>query len=105
MVSPGALVPYLDGAWIERVVFGGPSRVIDVGVQRRLFEGATRRAVEIRDRECFHDCCEDRFEHCQVDHVEPYAAGGLTVQANGRVACGFHNRRRHHGSRPRAPDP
>ena len=105
VISPGALVPYLDAAWAERVVFGSPSRVIDVGVHRRLFEGATRRAVEIRDRECFHPFCEDRFEHCQVDHVEPYGAGGITVQTNGRVACGFHNRRRHQANKPRAPDP
>jgi hypothetical protein len=31
---------------------------------------------------------------CQIDHVRPYAEGGLTTQANGRPACAFHNRRR-----------
>ncbi|MGH9247589.1 MAG: hypothetical protein ACRD29_25425, partial [Acidimicrobiales bacterium] len=39
---------------LERVVFDGPSRVIDVGPHRRLFDGATRRSVAVRDRECFH---------------------------------------------------
>ncbi|MGH9247583.1 MAG: hypothetical protein ACRD29_25395, partial [Acidimicrobiales bacterium] len=39
---------------LERVVFDGPSRVIDVGPHRRLFDVATRRSVEVRDRECFH---------------------------------------------------
>ena len=29
------------------------------------------------------------------DHVHPWAAGGATTGANGRVACGFHNRQRH----------
>src|SRR5207302_10679764 len=53
-VTPGSLLPYLDEAWIERVVFGSPSRVIDMGVRRRLFTGATRRAVQVRDRECFN---------------------------------------------------
>ncbi len=57
VVSPASLRPWLDSAWVERVVFDGPSRVIDVGVQRRLFAGATRRAVELRDRECFHEFC------------------------------------------------
>ncbi len=48
VVSPGALVEWLEPAWVERVVFDGPSRVIDVGVSRRLFAGATRRAVQVR---------------------------------------------------------
>jgi hypothetical protein len=95
VISPGSLVPWLDAAWIERVVFEPPSRVIDVGVQRRLFEGATRRAVELRDRECFHPSCDERADDCQVDHIEPYSWGGPTTQDNGRLACGFHNRARH----------
>jgi hypothetical protein len=93
-VTPGALVPWLTSADIERVVFDGPSRVIDVGATRRLFEGATRRAVEVRDRgRCFVPEC-DATERLQVDHVEPYAFGGRTVQTNGRVACDVHNRGR-----------
>lgn len=75
-------------------VFDSPSRVIDVGVRRRLFDGATRRAVRVRDRECFHPTCETPSEDCQVDHVVAYSDGGLTTEANGRTACGFHNRQR-----------
>jgi len=33
VVAPGSLVPWLDPAWVERVVFDGPSRVKDVGVR------------------------------------------------------------------------
>ena len=94
-VTPGTLVPWLPQSWIERVVFDGPSRVIDIGVKRRLFTGATRRAVQLRDRECFHEFCDLPAEDCQVDHIVPYAAGGETTQANGRPACGLHNRGRH----------
>ena len=95
VVTPGSLVPWLDRTWVERVVFDGPSRVIDVSVRQRLFTGATRRAVEVRDRECFHDYCEIPAEDCDVDHIRPYAMGGLTVESNGRPACAFHNRARH----------
>ncbi len=95
VVTPGALVDWLDRAWIERVVFDGPSRVIDVGVARRLFSGATRRAVEVRDRQCFHEYCDVPAGRCQVDHVQPHSVGGATEQRNGRMACGFHNRDRH----------
>jgi hypothetical protein len=100
VVTPGSLVPWLDGAWAERVVFDGPGRVMNVGVRRRIFTGATRRAVEVRDRECFHEYCDDAGHGCQVDHVEPWSAGGLTVDDNGRLACGFHNRLRNGRSPP-----
>ncbi len=77
------------------MVFDGPSRVIDVGVRQRLFADATRRAVQVRDRECFHDTCDIAAERCDIDHIEPWAAGGATTTDNGRAACGFHNRARH----------
>jgi hypothetical protein len=93
VIAPGALLPWLKEAWLERIVFDSASRVIDVGRTRRLFTGATRRAVEVRDQECFHELCDQT--DCQVDHIVPYVAGGPTEQANGRLACGFHNRGRH----------
>jgi hypothetical protein len=106
VIAPGSLVPWLDRAWLERVVFGAASRVIDVGAAQRLFGGATRRAVEVRDRECFHDLCDERVGtgDIEIDHVEPWAVGGRTVVANGRVACGFHNRGRDR-RRPRRRPP
>jgi hypothetical protein len=98
VVTPGSLLPHLDQAWVERVVFEAPSRVLDVGERRRLFSGATRRAVQIKSQECFHEFCDIPADHCEVDHIEPWAAGGLTVQENGRCACGYHNRERHRRS-------
>jgi hypothetical protein len=100
VVPPGSLVPWLDRAWVERVVFDGPKRIKDIGVRRRIFTGATRRAVQVRDRECFHPYCDRVAEDCEIDHVRPWSEGGLTVEDNGRVACGFHNRER---QRPRPP--
>ena len=76
-------------------MFDSPSRVIDVGVHQRLFSGATRRAVEVRERECFDEYCDVPSADCEIDHIQPYSEGGLTVQANGRPACAFHNRQRH----------
>ena len=90
MVGPGSLARWLDGAWVERVVFDGPDRIGNVGVRRRSFTGATRRVVEVRDRECFHELCDISAEQCQVDHLLPYAAGGLTTEDKGRLACGYH---------------
>ena len=109
VLTPGQVLPLLNDCDIERVVFDGPSRVIDVGVRRRFFAGATRRAVEVRDRTCSHPSCDVPAELCQIDHITPAERGGLTTQANGRAACGTHNRwyyrthQRQHS--PDDPDP
>jgi hypothetical protein len=91
VIGPSDLARHLDGADIERIVFDSDSRVIDVGVTRRFFVGATRRAVEVRDRECTHPYCDLPYDQCEVDHELPWSRGGLTNQANGRLRCGHHN--------------
>jgi len=91
VVSPGSVVPLLSDAVIERMVFAPPNRV-DVGERTRLFLGATRRGIVVRDRKCQHPFCDRQAEYCQVDHIVPYSEGGLTTQENGRLLCAFHNR-------------
>jgi hypothetical protein len=94
VLSPDLLVPHLTTADIERIVFDGPSRVIDVG-HKRLFTGALRRAIEVRDRHCQDDSgCDVPAERCDVDHVVAATAGGSTTQDNGQLMCGKHNRRK-----------
>ncbi len=100
VVAPGALVRWLGEGWVERVVFDGPDRVKNIGVRRRIFSGATRRAVEVRDRECFSEFCDVAADHCQIDHIQPWSVGGLTVDDNGRAACAYHNRWRHRRAEP-----
>ena len=92
VVTPGSLLGWMDEAYIERAVFG-PERRVEVSATARLFTGATRRAIELSDRECTHLYC-DGSGTCQVDHIVPYNDGGLTTQDNGRLLCGFHNRLR-----------
>jgi len=101
VLAPSAVVPWLDGAQLERVVFGPQSLPIDVGARRRLFRGATRRAVEVAGRECFHQTCEIPAEDCEADHIVPFIEGGPTIVANGQLACDYHNRwrTRHHQTR------
>jgi hypothetical protein len=86
-------VRYLEGADIERAVFDGDNRV-EIGPTHRFFTGATRRALELRDRECAHPTCDERYERCQADHIVEFSKGGLTTQENGRLLCPFHNRLR-----------
>jgi hypothetical protein len=95
VVAPGQVVPYLCEGDIERIIFDGPSQVIDVGVRERFFTGALRRAIEVRDRHCTHASgCNVPAEDCQIDHKIRYTDGGLTVQDNGRCHCKTHNLQR-----------
>jgi hypothetical protein len=104
-ITPGALAAWLDRAVIERVVFDGPSRVLDVG-HRRLFTGALRRAIQVRDRGCTHPLCDRPAQRCDIDHIIPAADGGPTTQTNGRLLCGYHNRLRNHTPhQPEQPHP
>ena len=93
VVTPGSLVPWLGLADFERAVMDSKGR-IEVSATSRLFSGATRHAVELRDRQCVHPFCDLEGHRCQIDHVVPWAAGGRTTQDNGRLLCGFHNRLR-----------
>jgi hypothetical protein len=72
VLGPGTVATLLHDALIERVVFDGPSRVIDVGRARR-FTGAVRRALEVLDRGCTHGGCDMPVERWQGDHVQPWS--------------------------------
>jgi hypothetical protein len=101
-VSPRSLLPLLSEAVVERAVFG-PGNRVEVGKRARLFTGATKRAIEVRDRRCTHPYCDRPAPECQCDHIIEYSKGGLTIQENGRLLYGFHNRLRNQ-SRTRAPN-
>jgi hypothetical protein len=93
VVSPDTMFPWMGEADFERVVFS-PGKRIEVSVRSRLFKGATKRAIELRDRQCTHPYCDLLAEECQADHVITWNQGGKTEQENGRLLCGFHNRLR-----------
>jgi hypothetical protein len=109
VLTPGTVRGLLDDAMIERAVYRTPKRV-EMSAQARLFTGATRRGVEVRDRRCVHPMCDVPAERCEIDHLIPYARGGPSTQENGRVMCGFHNRLREkppparYDPGPRPPD-
>ncbi|MFZ6003677.1 MAG: DUF222 domain-containing protein [Actinomycetota bacterium] len=106
-ITPGAAARHLSAAEVERIVFDGPSRVIDVGVRRRFFTGALRRAIEVRDRTCFHPSCDEVPERLQIDHIHDASKGGETTQDNAQGGCGYHNRWKynHPANNDDDPDP
>jgi hypothetical protein len=78
---------------LERAVWGPDDRVA-VSRRTRLFTGAERRAVEIRDRHCTQPGCDLPPDRCDVDHVQRYEHGGETDQTNGRLRCPTHHQGR-----------
>jgi len=76
---------------VEKILHTGPDRS-PCPATDRIFTGATRRAIELRDRRCTHPYCDRPARICQIDHIVPFAQGGPTTQENGRLLCGFHNR-------------
>lgn len=103
VLTPAELLKWLADADLETVLFDGPSTVLSVS-HRRSFTGALRRAIEVRDRRCQHPSgCEVPADECDVDHIVPFAQGGITDQFNGRLQCPTHNRRTElhdHGATP-----
>jgi hypothetical protein len=91
VLTPGTVASLLDEALIERVVFDGPSRVIDLGRARR-FTDAVRRVLEVRDQRCIHHGCDQPADRCERDHIQAWTAGGATTADNGQLRCGHHNR-------------
>lgn len=91
VITPGQIIPLLTEAEIERAVFEGSKRIIELGKRTRFFTGGLRRCVEVIYRRCVHPGCDVPAEDCQIDHVQEYEDGGLTVQDNGEPRCGSHN--------------
>jgi hypothetical protein len=95
VLTPGQVVSLLNMSDVQRVVFDGPSNVIDIGAKQRLFRGATRTAVQLRDLECqAHPSCDVRFPDCETDHLQPASWDGPTITTNGGLKCRWHHRRR-----------
>ena len=90
LVTPNQVIPYLDRAWIERILWDTKSRVIDVG-QQRSFTGATRRAVQVKHRSCAWTGCQIPVAKCHIDHIQAHSQGGPTDQLNGQPLCPRHN--------------
>ena len=105
-INPRELLRFADDFDIERVVFGPAGQVIDVGRRTRVFRGALRRAIQVRDLHCqVHPACRVPAARCEVDHIVEYEDGGETTQENGTLACGPHNRWKHAEKRRRQARP
>ncbi len=70
---------------IARFVLDPATRKVELGRSQRLFTGAARMAVVLRDRTCRSPGCDRPGE--QVDHRIEWQDGGYTNPENGRLYC------------------
>ena len=78
-------------------ILGGASQVLDLGRQRRLFTGAVRRALNLRDGGCAFPGCDRPPSWCQGHHIISWLDLGQTNLDNGVLLCGHHHRLIHQG--------
>ncbi|MDY7101453.1 MAG: DUF222 domain-containing protein [Actinomycetota bacterium] len=95
VVHPANAVAAAVEGHVRRVVFQSPGVVINYGRTQRLFTGALRQLLSVRDRTCDGPGCRIDARHAEADHVEAWDDGGHTDEANGRCRCTWHHRRKH----------
>ena len=84
-------------AGILPAVLGGRGEILDLGRSSRLFTGASRKAIDLRDQECTTRGCHVPAAFCHAHHFrQPWSQGGNTNHNNGKLLCPFHHGRAHH---------
>ncbi len=74
---------------IMRCVIGTESRKVDLGRTQRLYAGASRLAVLLRDKTCRQPGCDQ--PGTQIDHIQEWQHGGGTDTWNGKLLCTGHH--------------
>ena len=90
-ISPSLARKLACEAGIIPVVLGGDFEVLDVGRESRLHLKYQRIAIRVRDKQCTADGCEWPAAMCHVHHNIPWAKGGKTSVADGRLLCPRHH--------------
>jgi hypothetical protein len=78
-------------ATITRVLLNAESMVVDVGRSQRVVPGATRRALNVRDKGCRWPGCRRGAAWTEAHHIIHWIRGGRTDLDNLVLLC-----RRHH---------
>ena len=91
-LSAGDIRRLACDADIIPAVVGGASQILDLGRRSRLFTGATRQALALRDRGCVFPGCNAGPTICEGHHIQPWWNGGRTDLGNAVLLCPHHHR-------------
>jgi Domain of unknown function (DUF222) len=94
-VSAGQLRRWSCTAGILPAVLGGGSVPLDLGRKTRLFTAGQRVALVLRDGGCTALGCDRPPAWCEAHHDHPWAQGGPTDLAAGRLLCPRHHHLAH----------
>ncbi len=83
------------GTWRRLVTDPVSGTVVDVGRTRYRPPAALADLVRARDAACTHPGCDVPARGCDVDHIVPWAGGGITSYANLTCLCRAHHRLKH----------
>ena len=83
------------GTWRRLVTDPVSGTVVDVGRTRYRPPAALADLVRARDAACTHPGCDVPARGCDVDHIVPWAGGGITSYENLTCLCRAHHRLKH----------
>ena len=78
-------------AGVTPILLGDHGEVLQLGVTRRLFSRAQRRALAVRDGGCVWPQCTAPPNRCEAHHVIWWEHGGPTDIDNGALLCSAHH--------------
>lgn len=87
-MAPADALDYAIAGHVQLFVMDTRVRDFSASARVRLFKGALRTGIMIRDRHCQSPGCDARAWHCEADHVTRHADNGETVPTNGEAKCG-----------------
>jgi hypothetical protein len=83
-------------AGIIPAVLGGKSQPLDLGRRKRLFSDGQRKAMALAHPTCRAEGCTVPAAWCEAHHAaDPWAKGGRTDLADGKLLCSWHHHRAH----------
>ncbi len=87
-LSPSDALDYAIAGHVRLFVMNAKTRDFTASASARLFKGAQRHGILIRDRHCQSPGCDTRAWHCEVDHLTRHTDAGQTIPVNAETKCG-----------------
>jgi hypothetical protein len=92
-VPAGSIERLIDTGGYQLERLGPNGRALSLSSVQRCFNATQRRAIIGRDGGCIIPGCSIPAGWCEVHHVIPYRAGGITHVDNGVLLCWGHHQK------------